>query len=303
VSSSSSTPLTDIRVAHSPDSDDAFMFWALAKNKVDAEGLNFTHHLSDIETLNREALAGTYELTAISYHAYAFLNDKYDILTCGSSVGDKYGPVLIAKTPLSQEQLKGLTIAVPGELTTAYLALKLWMPECKTEVVPFDQIMDKVADGTYQAGLIIHEGQLTYQEEGFQKIVDLGEWWYEETNLPLPLGGNAIRKDLGLELCQKIARVLQRSIEYGLAHREEALAYAKSFGRGLDDDKVDRFVGMYVNEMTLFASKDIQRAVQLLLFRAHGLGLIPTKPDVVFVEPTEVAVLQAQAASDLLATH
>ena len=279
------TQLTEIKVAHSPDSDDAFMFWALAKNQVDTEGLTFTHHLSDIETLNKEAMTGKYELTAISYHAYAYLQDKYDILTCGSSVGDKYGPVLIAKTPLTQEDLRNTTIAIPGEWTTATLALKLWMPDCKTEVVPFDEIMDRVQDGTYKAGLIIHEGQLTYKEEGFSKVVDLGEWWYEETNLPLPLGGNAIRKDLGEELSQKIARVLLRSIEAGLANREEALEYAKSFGRGLDDAKVDRFVGMYVNEMTLVTTPEIERAVELLLLRAFGQGLIPNKPTVKFISP------------------
>jgi 1,4-dihydroxy-6-naphthoate synthase len=276
-----------IRVAHSPDADDAFMFYALAHDKVDTEGLTFSHHLTDIETLNREALKGTYELTAISYHAYAHIHDKYALLSVGSSVGDKYGPVVIAKQPLTQNDLKDKVIAVPGEWTTAYLALKLWMPEAKTEVVPFDQIMDRVAAGDYVAGLIIHEGQLTYRQEGFHKVVDLGEWWFEECNLTLPLGGNAIRRDLGPELIQKIARVLKRSIQYGLDHREETLEYALGFARGLTKQQADRFVEMYVNTMTLDADMEIRKAVKLLLFRAYGLGLVPEKiePDFIHVTP------------------
>lgn len=277
--------ITDIHVAHSPDSDDAFMFWALAKDRVDTEGLTFHHHLEDIQTLNEAAKTGKYELTAISYFAYAFINDKYDILSCGSSIGDKYGPVVIAKKPLTKADIENTVIAVPGELTTAYLALKLWMPEAKTEVVPFDQIMQKVEDGTYTAGLIIHEGQLTYQEQGFHKVVDLGEWWFEETNLTLPLGGNAIRKDLGPELCQKIGRVLRRSVEYGLEHRAEALDYCKQYARDLRPEQIDKFVGMYVNNMTVEADMEIQKAVKLLLLRGHGQGLIANKPDVVFIHP------------------
>lgn len=273
-----------IRVAHSPDSDDAFMFWALAKDRVDTEGLTFTHHLTDIETLNREAMKGTYELTAISYHAYARIHDKYALLNVGSSIGDKYGPVVIAKRKMTRDELKNVTVAVPGELTTAFLALKIWEPSLKTEVVPFDQIMEKVAAGEYEAGLIIHEGQLTYRREGFEKVVDLGEWWFEETNLTLPLGGNAIRLDLGDELIQKIGRVLKRSIEYGLAHREEALEYAKQFSRGLDDKLTDEFVGMYVNDMTLNADVEIRKAVKLLLWRGQGIGLIPEKVEPVFVD-------------------
>ncbi len=282
-----------IRVAHSPDSDDAFMFWALAKDRVDTEGLTFTHHLTDIETLNREAMKGTYELTAISYHAYARIYDKYALLNVGSSIGDKYGPVVIAKRKMTRDELKNVTVAVPGELTTAFLALKIWEPSLKTEVVPFDQIMEKVAAGEYEAGLIIHEGQLTYRREGFEKVVDLGEWWFEETNLTLPLGGNAIRLDLGEELIQKIGRVLKRSIEYGLAHRQEALEYAKQFSRGLDDKLTDEFVGMYVNEMTLDADVEIRKAVKLLLWRGQGIGLIPEKVEPVFVDvqmPSEAPV-------------
>ncbi|MBY0404277.1 MAG: ABC transporter substrate-binding protein [Cyanobacteria bacterium] len=276
---------TLIRVAHSPDSDDAFMFYALAENKVDTEGLTFTHQLTDIETLNHEAMKGTYELTAISYHAYAFIKDKYAILSVGSSVGDKYGPIVISKNPMSLDELKTKKVAIPGKLTTAYLALKIWCPEIETVVVPFDQIMERVQSGEFEAGLIIHEGQLTYKEEGLHKVIDLGEWWFEECNLTLPLGGNAIRRDLGPELIQKIARVLKRSIEYGLHHREEALAHCMKYARGLTTQQADRFVGMYVNDMTLDADLEIQKAVKLLLWRGHGIGLIPEKiiPD--FISP------------------
>lgn len=278
-----------IRVAHSPDSDDAFMFYALANDKVDTEGLTFTHQLTDIETLNREAMKGTYELTAISYHAYAYVHDKYAILNVGSSIGDKYGPVLIAKKPMTKDELKNVTIAVPGEMTSAYLALKIWEPELKTRTVPFDEIMPRVAAGEFEAGLIIHEGQLTYREEGFTKIVDLGEWWFETTNLPLPLGGNAIRKDLGAEMIQKIGRVFKRSLEYSLAHREDALDYAMKFARGLDRKQADRFVGMYVNEMTLDADSEIRKAVRLLLAMGNGVGVIPEKIAPEFVDVVETA--------------
>lgn len=280
----SSTPPV-IRVAHSPDSDDAFMFYALAKDKVDTEGLTFTHQLTDIETLNREAMKGTYELTAISYHAYAHVQDKYALLTVGSSVGDKYGPVVVAKEKFTREQMKNKVVAIPGKMTTAYLALKIWEPEIETVEVPFDQIMDRVKNGEFEAGLIIHEGQLTYAAEGLKKVVDLGEWWFEDTNLTLPLGGNAIRRDLGPDLIQKIARVLKRSIEYGLNHREDALDHSMQYARGLEKSAADQFVGMYVNEMTLHADAEIQKAVKLLLWRGHGIGVIPDKvtPDFVSI--------------------
>ena len=278
-----------IRVAHSPDSDDAFMFWALAKGHVDTEGLVFEHVLSDIETLNQEALKGTYELTAISYHAYADIHKQYALLNVGSSIGDKYGPVVIAKRPFTKEELKNVTVAIPGEKTTAYLALKIWEPELKTAVVPFDQIMERVASGEFEAGLIIHEGQLTYQREGFTKVVDLGEWWFEETNLTLPLGSNAIRLDLGDELIGKIGRVLKRSVEYGLAHREEGLEYAMSFSRGLDRALTDEFVGMYVNDMTLNADVEIRKAVKLLLWRGQGIGLISEKIEPRFIDVVELS--------------
>lgn len=277
--------MQEIHVAHSPDSDDAFMFWALAHNKVDTEGLTFVHHLCDIQTLNEDARHGKYEVTAISYYTYPFVQDKYVLTACGSSVGNKYGPVLIAKTPMTKDDLAGKTIAVPGEMTTAYLALKVWYPEAVTEVVPFDQIMEKVEDGTYPAGLIIHEGQLTYRKQGFHKVVDLGEWWFEECSLTLPLGGNVVRKDLGEETCMKIARVLKRSIECGLENREEALAYAKTFARDLDPSLVDRFVGMYVNDMTVDADLEVRKGIRLLLFRGYGLGLLPEKPSFTFVDP------------------
>jgi 1,4-dihydroxy-6-naphthoate synthase len=282
-----------IRVAHSPDSDDAFMFWALAKDRVDTEGLTFEHILADIETLNREAMRGTYELTAISYHAYASVYRRYALLNVGSSIGDKYGPVVIAKRPFTREELKSVTVAIPGELTTAYLALKIWEPSLKTTVVPFDQIMERVASGEFEAGLIIHEGQLTYAKEGFTKVVDLGEWWFEDTNLTLPLGGNAIRLDLGEELIGKIGRVLKRSVEHGLAHREEAIDYAMSFSRGLDRTLTDTFVGMYVNEMTLNADVEIRKAVKLLLWRGHGIGLIPEKIEPRFIDVLPQAVSPA----------
>lgn len=275
--------MQEIHVAHSPDSDDAFMFWALAHDRVDTEGLKFVHHLADIQTLNEAAKEGKYELTAISYYAYPFVQDKYALLSSGSSVGNKYGPVLVSKTPMTKDDLAGKTIAVPGTMTTAYLALKIWYPEVQTEVVPFDEIMDRVEDGTYPAGLLIHEGQLTYARKGFHKIVDLGEWWYNMVSLVLPLGGNAIRKDLGEETIRKVARVLRRSIEYGLEHREEALAYARQFARDLDPGLVDRFVQMYVNEFTVDADMETQKGIRLLLFMGYGQGLLPEKPVISYV--------------------
>ncbi len=275
-----------IRVAHSPDSDDAFMFYGLAEEAIDMEGLKFTHQLVDIETLNREAFNGTYELTAISYHAYAHINDKYALLDTGASIGDKYGPVLIANKALTKDDLKGQKIAVPGHLTSAYLAAKIWEPTLETEEVPFDQIMERVKSGEFIAGVIIHEGQLTYAEEGFTKIVDFGEWWFNSFNLPLPLGSNAIRRDLGPDMMAKIARVLKRSIQYSLANREKALDYAMQFSRGLPREKADTFVGMYVNDMTVQATDEIKRAVRLMLNIGHDIGVIPNKVDPEFVSVT-----------------
>jgi 1,4-dihydroxy-6-naphthoate synthase len=280
-----------IRVAHSPDSDDAFMFYGLAHHLVDTEGLAFEHHLCDIETLNQDAFDGKYEMTAISYHAYAHLRDKYALLTVGSSVGDKYGPVVITSKPMTRDDLSGQVVAIPGQLTTAHLILKIWNPDVQTAVVPFDQIMDRVKSGEFVAGVIIHEGQLTFAQEGFYKVADLGEWWFQDCNLTLPLGANAIRKDLGPELIQKIARVFKRSVEYSLAHREQALDYAMTFARGLERAQADTFVGMYVNEMTLGVDVELRKAVKLLLWRGQAVGLLADK-----VEPEFIDVLEPVAS-------
>jgi 1,4-dihydroxy-6-naphthoate synthase len=285
MSNSTVVPHT-IRVAHSPDADDAFMFYALAHHQIDTEGLTFEHILADIETLNKEALKGTYELTALSYHAYAYLADQYALLPVGSSIGDKYGPVLIATSALTKQDLlaSGKPVAVPGEWTTAYLALKLWEPTIKTEIVPFDEITQAVESGRYLAGLIIHEDQVTYADKGLHKVVDLGEWWFETTNLVLPLGCNGIRKDLGEEMIQKISRVLYRSVAWGLANRAETLAGCQQYARDLDPAKTDQFVGMYVNDMTLEADVEIRKAVRLILAMGAGLGIIPKAVDPEWVD-------------------
>jgi 1,4-dihydroxy-6-naphthoate synthase len=275
-----------IRVAHSPDADDAFMFYALATNRVDTEGLTFKHILQDIQTLNEEAFKGTYELTALSYHAYAYLNDRYDILSVGSSIGDKYGPVVVSTTPMTKESLlePGVTVAVPGLLTSAYLFLKLWLPEVNTVVVPFDEIPDYVKAGKAHAGLLIHESQVTYMNEGFHRVVDLGQWWFESTNLVMPLGCNGIRKDLGDELSRKIARVLYRSVKWGLDNRQVALDGCKQYNRGLPDHLTDKFVAMYVNGMTLEADLEIRKATRLMLSMGYMSGLIPNEVAPVFVD-------------------
>ena len=274
-----------IRVAHSPDSDDAFMFYALSTGKIDTEDIEFVHELQDIETLNRRALAAELEVTAVSIHAYAYLADKYALLPHGASMGEGYGPRLVAREPFSRADLAGKTVAVPGTLTSAYLALKMYAPEVATVVVPFDEIMERVAAGEYEIGLIIHEGQLTYMDEGLHLIADLGQWWGEETGgLPLPLGGNAIRRDLGEELIKRASRMLRESIAYGLQHRTDALVHAESYGRGLDRAQTDEFVGMYVNQRTLDYGPDGRRAVQLFLDRGYEAGLIPHRVTVDFVE-------------------
>ena len=274
-----------IRVAHSPDSDDAFMFYALAENKLDTGDLEFVHELQDIETLNRRALAGELEVTAVSIHAYAHLADKYALLPHGASMGEGYGPRLVAREPLQRAQLAGARIAVPGTLTSAYLALKLYYPRAETVTVPFDEIIEHVASGQSDGGLLIHEGQLTYQDAGLHLIADLGEWWAGETNgLPLPLGGNVIRKDLGPELMRTVSRLLRDSIAYALDHRGAALAHAQSYGRGLDDEQTDEFVGMYVNQRTLDYGESGRRAVQLFLDRGYEAGLIPTRVAVEWAE-------------------
>jgi 1,4-dihydroxy-6-naphthoate synthase len=272
-----------IRLAHSPDSDDAFMFYALARGKVGTEGLEFVHELHDIETLNRRAFKGIYEVTALSFHAYAFLADSYRLLPHGGSVGDGYGPILVAKQALSPQELRAGVTAIPGELTTAALALRLCVGAVPVAVVPFDQILDGVRAGTYAAGLLIHEGQLTYGDLGLKKVVDLGQWWREETGLPLPLGSNAVRRDLDAELAQKISRVLRASIDYGLAHRDETLGYAQKFGRGLGRRRADLFIQMYVNHFTCDYGERGRQAIQLLLDRAHQAGAIPNRVVAEFV--------------------
>jgi 1,4-dihydroxy-6-naphthoate synthase len=292
------TSVTDkrlIRVGHSPDPDDAFMFYALAKDKIDCGPYRFEHELVDIEKLNRRAFAGELELTALSLHAYAHLADKYILCTCGASMGDNYGPMVVAREPRTIESFRGRTIAVPGTLTTAYLTLRLYLgksglgSDSQHVVVPFDQILDVVVAGHYRnqvvdAGLIIHEGQLTYGDQNLHLIVDLGQWWMKETGLPLPLGANGVRKDLGAIAIRDINRLLKQSIEYGLAHRQAALEYAQQFGRGLEQRKADTFVGMYVNDWTLDFGERGRKAVREILSRGHAAGVIPE-----LVEPEFVA--------------
>src|ERR1700736_1824829 len=264
----------EISVAHSPDSDDAFMFYGLATNKVRVPGLRFTHTLCDIETLNQQARDGVYDVTAISFHAYPYIQDKYALMACGGSVGEGYGPMIVSPRPFTQSEIKEKRIAVPATLTTAYLALQLFAPGIETEVVPFDQIIPQVLEGKYEAGLIIHEGQLTYDQSGLHRIVDLGKWWQKVTGLPLPLGGNAIRRALGPELMSSVSTALRDSIQYALDHREEALSYAMQFARDLDADLADKFVGMYVNERTLDYGPEGREAVRRLLDMGHKAGII-----------------------------
>ena len=279
-----SSTLREITVAHSPDSDDAFMFYALATNRVRASGIEFTHTLCDIETLNRKALEGFYDVTAISFHAYPYIQDKYALLASGGSVGEGYGPMIVARRVHSLEEIKRMRVAIPGKLTTAYLALKLFAPEIETEVVPFDQIIPEVLAGKHEAGLIIHEGQLTFDKSGLHRIVDLGKWWRDQTGLPLPLGGNAIRRDLGPELMASVARAIKQSIQYALDHREEALSYAMQFARDLDPGLADKFVGMYVNERTLDYGEEGRAAIRRLLEMGHEAGIIPQRANVEFVD-------------------
>ncbi len=277
-----------IHLAHSPDADDAFMFWALAAGRIDTGDRRYVHELGDIESLNRRALAGELEVTAVSLHAYAYLADRYALLAHGASIGDRYGPRIVARAarptdPRAALGAGSLLIAVPGELTTAYLALKLYQPAARHVVVPFDQIEEYVTAGRADAGLLIHEGQLTYADRGLHLWVDLGAWWHDETGLPLPLGGNVVRRDLGDALMRDIASDLKASIQYGLAHRAEALAHATAYGRGLDQTRIDRFVGMYVNAYTVEYGPTGRRAVAELLARAHGAGIVPRPVEVIFV--------------------
>ena len=273
-----------IRVAHSPDSDDAFMFYALAAGKVDTGDLRYEHELQDIETLNRRAIAGELDVTAVSIHAYAYLSARYALLPHGASMGEGYGPRIVSRKKLRPGDLKGRRIAVPGTMTSAYLALKLFRPEVEHEVVPFDRIIEHVAEGHADAGLLIHEGQLTFADAGLHMVADLGEWWAKQTKgLPLPLGGNVIRRDFGDELMGRVSRALRASIAWGLAHRRETLRHAHKYGRGLDEAKTDEFVGMYVNRRTLDYGEDGRRAVQLFLDRGFEAGLIPRRIAVSFV--------------------
>ena len=275
---------TTIRVGHSPDSDDAFMFYALTHDKIETGGLKFVHQLEDIETLNRRALSGELEVSAVSIHAFAHLADRYALLASGSSMGDRYGPTLVTREAMTLDDLKGRTIAIPGKLTTAYLTMQLCLgKDTPVVVMPFDEILPAVAEGKVEAGLLIHEGQLYYGDRGLHQVVDLGEWWFQQTGLPLPLGGNVVRRDLGTEMVNKIARLLKESIQYALDHRAEALEYALRYARDLEPALADRFVGMYVNDWTLDYGPRGREAVQTLLAKGAEAGLVPGPLDVQFV--------------------
>ncbi len=273
-----------ISVAHSPDSDDAFMFYGLATNKLETEGLKFEHTLKDIQSLNEDARNGVYDVTAISFHAYAYVSDKYALLPHGASIGDKYGPILVSKEPRDPNEIGGMKIAVPGELTSAFLALRIYNNEFDYKVIPFDEIIDAVKKGEVDAGLLIHEGQLFYKQEGLDKVLDLGEWWHERTGLPLPMGGNAIRRELGQGLMEQVSEHLHRSIVYSMENREDALAYAMQFARDMAPELADRFVAMWVNDLTLDYGERGREAVRVLLDEGHKKGIIPHRVAVDFVE-------------------
>jgi len=278
-------PPRTLTLGHSPDPDDAFMFYALARDKIDTKGWRFTHVLQDIQTLNERAMRGELDITAISIHAYPYVADEYALTNCGSSMGDGYGPMVVTREPMSVDDLQGLSIAVPGEKTTAFLALNLLLGRgsFRHTVVMFDRILDFVADGKADAGLIIHEGQLTYRNHKLHLVVDLGAWWKETTDLPLPLGGNCIRRSLGADAMVEVAGILKQSIEYSLAHRGEAVEYALAYARDMGRDLADRFVGMYVNHWTIDYGDAGRRAVRELLRRGHESGLVPATPDIDFV--------------------
>ncbi|MGH9355049.1 MAG: menaquinone biosynthesis family protein [Terriglobia bacterium] len=287
---SSAPSRSALSLAHSPDSDDAFMFYGLATRKIPTENLRFTHELEDIQTLNQKAREAVYDITAISFHAFAYVVDHYILLPTGASFGDRYGPMVVARGSLNAAELKGRRVAVPGTMTTAYLALMLFERDVEPVVVPFDKILDVVARGEADAGVVIHEGQLTYGQLGLSKVIDLGEWWHQQTGLPLPLGGNVIRRSLGPEVTRRVSRVLRASIRYSLEHREEALEYAMQFSRGLDAHTADKFVSMYVNDITLDYGEQGRRAVQLLLDRGFEHGLLPQSVVADFVDEEEAAV-------------
>jgi 1,4-dihydroxy-6-naphthoate synthase len=276
-------PTQNITVAHSPDSDDAFMFYGLATNKLDTGHIVFKHVLKDIQTLNEEATRGTYEVTAISFHAYAYISDKYALLPHGASIGDNYGPIVVARQSYKSDELSKLTVAIPGKLTSAFLALRIFNQDFQFKVVQFDKIIDAVLSGECDAGLLIHEGQLFYESKGLHKVIDLGEWWHERTGLPLPMGGNAIRRDLGPEMMTEVSRLLRESIRYSLDNREDALEYALQFARDMDPALADRFVAMWVNELTLDYTDRGREAVRRLLSEGVERGIIPHAVDVEFV--------------------
>ncbi|MGH9945346.1 MAG: MqnA/MqnD/SBP family protein, partial [Pyrinomonadaceae bacterium] len=264
-----------ITVAHSPDSDDAFMFYGLATNKLDTGSLRFEHVLEDIQTLNEKAMRGVYDVTAISFHAYAYISDQYALLPHGASIGDNYGPIVVSRERRQPEEMSQLKIAVPGTLTSAFLALRIFSPDFEYEVVPFDRIIEHVQTGRADAGLLIHEGQLFFQEKGLHKVLDLGEWWHAETSLPLPMGGNVVRRELGPEVIREVSRCLHESIRYSLDNRADALQYAMQFARDMEPELADRFVAMWVNQLTLDYTARGREAVQLLLDKGFEQGIIP----------------------------
>lgn len=273
-----------ITVAHSPDSDDAFMFYGLATNKLETNGLKFEHTLKDIQSLNEDAKNGVFDVTAISFHAYAYVSDKYALLPHGASIGDNYGPVVVSREPREASEIGSMKIAIPGEMTSAYLALKIYNKDFQHIVVPFDEIIDSVKNGDADAGLLIHEGQLFYNQMGLHKVLDLGEWWHEKTGLPLPMGGNVIRRDLGSELMKKVSKCLHESIQFSMDNREDALAYAMQFARDMEPALADRFVAMWVNDLTLDYGKRGREAVKRFLEEGYNAGLIPNKVEVDFVD-------------------
>ena len=284
VKAEESTEPRVITVAHFPDSEDAFMFYVLATNKLETDGLKFEHTLKDIQTLNEDAKHGVYDVTAISFHAYAYVADKYALLPHGASIGDKYGPILVAREPRDPEEISKMNIDIPGELKSAFLALRIYNPDFKYTVVPFDQIMDAVHKGEVDAGLLIHEGQLFYKQMGLDKVLDLGEWWHEKTGLPLPMGGNVIKRDLGAKLMKQVSKHLHRSIVFSMENREDALAYAMQFARDMQPELADRFVAMWVNDLTLDYGERGKEAVRRLLTEGYEKGIIPNKVDVEFVD-------------------
>ena len=284
VTAETTTEPRTITVAHSPDSDDAFMFYGLATNKLETEGLKFEHTLKDIQTLNENAREGVFDVTAISFHAYAYVSDKYALLPHGASIGDKYGPIVVSKEPRSADEIGKMKIAIPGELTSAFLALRIYNNEFEYVVVPFDEIIDAVQKGTVDAGLLIHEGQLFYKQMGLDKVLDLGEWWHERTGLPLPMGGNVIRRDLGPDLMKQVSKHLHRSIQYSMDNREDALAYAMQFARDMAPELADRFVAMWVNDLTLDYGERGREGVRRLMKEGYEAGIIPHEVDIEFVD-------------------